>query len=120
MRIAKRLLGFKSLVLIVNRESESWDPSLLDVPLRTCDLIDRGEDVRWGPCSTLSDSLRQTCHESSDKKITKGKNTIFTNILTEIYCGRDHWKYERPAVNKEFHVKILLEEWDTRGKSPVK
>ena len=90
------------------------------VPLRTCDLIDRGEDVGWGPCSTLSDSLRQTCHESSDKKITKGKNTIFTNILTEIYCGRDHWKYERPAVNKEFHVKILLEEWDTRGKSPVK
>ena len=90
------------------------------VPLRTCDLIDRGEDVGWGPCSTLSDSLRQTCHETSDKKITKGKNTIFTNILTEIYCGRDHWKYERPAVNKEFHVKILLEEWDTRGKSPVK
>ena len=23
-------------------------------------------------------------------------------------------------LNKEFHLKILLEEWDTRGKSPVK
>ena len=29
---------------------------------------------------------------------------IFTNILTEIYCGRGHWKYERPFVNKEFHM----------------
>ena len=45
-----------------------------------------------------------TCHESSNKKTTKGKTTIFTNILTEIYCGRDHWKYERPFVNMEFHM----------------
>ena len=42
-----------------------------------------------------------TCHESLNKKITKGKTTIFTNILTEIYRGRGHWKYERPFVNKE-------------------
>ena len=34
--------------------------------------------------------LEVTCHESSNKKITKGKTTISTNILTEIYRGRDH------------------------------
>ena len=45
-----------------------------------------------------------TGHECSNKKTTKGKTTIFTNILTEIYCERDHWKYERPFVNKEFHM----------------
>ena len=45
-----------------------------------------------------------TCHESSKKKITKGKTTIFTNILTAIYCGRGHWQYERFFVNKEFHM----------------
>ena len=44
------------------------------------------------------------CHESSNKKITKGKTTIFTNILTEIYRGRGHLKYERPFVNKEFYM----------------
>ena len=34
----------------------------------------------------------------------KGKTTIFPNILTENYCGRGHWIYERPFVNKEFHM----------------
>ena len=57
MHIAKRLLGFKSLVLIVSRESESWDP--LAVPLRTRDLIDRGEDVGWGQ-NVLKASLKES------------------------------------------------------------
>ena len=39
--------------------------------------------------------------------LAKGKTTIFANILTEIYCWRDHWKYERPFVNKEFHMCSL-------------
>ena len=44
------------------------------------------------------------CHESLNKKTTKGKITIFRNILTEIYRGRGHLKYERPFVNKEFYM----------------
>ena len=59
MRIARRLLGFKSLVLIVDRESGSWDLSF-GCTSTACDLIDRGEDVGWGPCSTLSDSSGQS------------------------------------------------------------
>ena len=31
----------------------------MPVPLRICDLIDREEDVGWGPCNTLSDPLGQ-------------------------------------------------------------
>ena len=58
MRIAKRLLGFKSLVLIDNLSGKA-EMYPLSVPLRTCDLIDREEDVGWGPCNTLSDSLGQ-------------------------------------------------------------
>ena len=27
--------------------------------------------------------------------------------MTEIYCGRDHWKYERPFVIKEFHMTAV-------------
>ena len=65
----------------------------------------KGKDI----CETCNFRIPEvTCHEFSNKKITKGKTTIFTNILTEIYCGRDHWKYERPFVNKEFHMRGVL------------
>ena len=48
-----------------------------------------------------------------------GKTTIFTNILTEIYCGRGHWKYERPFVNKEVHMKNNLKPLISRNDNLV-
>ena len=51
-------------------------------------------------------NLEVTKHEYSNQKQAKRKTTIFSNILTELGCGRGHRKYERPFVKKEFHMVL--------------
>ena len=34
--------------------------------------------------------------------------------MTEIYCRRDHWKDERPFVNKDFHMITGLQRQDSK------
>ena len=45
-----------------------------------------------------------TKHEYSQGIRTERKTTKFSNILSELICGRGRRKYDRPFVNKEFHM----------------
>ena len=47
-----------------------------------------------------------TKHEYSQGIRTERKTTKFSNILSELICGRGRRKYDRPFVNKEFHMNV--------------
>ena len=67
----------------------------------------RQQNRRKDTCQTCKFRILEvTWHESLNKKQTKRKTTILTSFLTEISCGRGHWKYERPFVKEEFHMFI--------------
>ena len=128
-RNARNIIHFLNLLVTkwsqyalgINEAMPQFSPSYLFLPhvylLKTTQLAKSNRQSPWIFFSNRQQKKRQryvlnvnfqipevTCHESSNKKIAKGKTTVFTNILTEIYCWHDHWKWERFFVNKEFHM----------------